>query len=426
MVRNGGLFRSAKAYPFAGKPDAVVPPPLILWGRFAFRTWIGPAPGAAACEPRRSILRHIQVEPRSKLGFARSRSALPGGAMKLLSTRHTGFTLIEILVVIAIIGVLVGLLLPAVQSAREASRRTQCVNNLKQVGIALANYNDMHQVIVPGRIFGLDVGPPPRSGCDGTMLSGCQDTPWFVMMLPQLEQQPLYNQFNFALGTEGPVYLNYLGYFSNTTVFATKVSSFQCPSDREESFQFQAEFLGGLFSGPTITKGNYAVSWGNTEWDQANLTNPAVTYLNSAFGHTNRTFSMVTDGASNTIFLAEIRQGAPYDIRGVIWTSVPGAGSFMTRFTPNNTIDIYHIDSSGVDELPDPTLCVTEPDQGLPCIGNASQHSSFAGARSSHPGGINALFGDGSVRIARDTINPKIWVALNSIAAGEVLSSDSY
>jgi hypothetical protein len=69
---------------------------------------------------------------------------------------------------------------------------------------------------------------------------------------------------------------------------------------------------------------------------------------------------MVTDGLSNTVFLAEIRQGSPYDIRGVIWTSVPGAGSYMTRFTPNGSLDVYLRDPEAVDELPDPTLCVSE------------------------------------------------------------------
>ena len=98
---------------------------------------------------------------------------------------------------------------------------------------------------------------------------------------------------------------------------------FQCPSDRDKTFQFQPTFQSGTFAGLTITKGSYAVSWGNTEWDQRGLTDPPVAYLTSPFGHTGRTVSMVTDGLSNTVFLAEIRQGSPYDIRGVIWTSVP-------------------------------------------------------------------------------------------------------
>ena len=344
--------------------------------------------------------------------------------MKASGKRPLGFTLIELMVAIAIIGLLIALVLPAVQASREAARRAQCESNLKQIGIALANYNDLHQVIVPGRIFAIDVGPPPASGCNGLMLSGCQDTPWFLLMLPQLEQQALYDNFNFVLGTEGPAFLKYPGFFANTTVFATKVGLFQCPSDRAQSFQFQSAFVSGTFAGPTITRGNYAVSWGNTEWDQLDLTDPPVRNLASAFGQTTRTNSMVTDGTSNTVFIAEIRQGSLNDIRGVIWTSVPGAGSFMTRFTPNGRNDIYLEDPDGLDELPDATLCVTE--SSLPCVGFASQGASFAGSRSQHPGGVHSLFGDGSVRFTKSTINPVRWVQLNSINGGEVLSDPSY
>jgi len=344
--------------------------------------------------------------------------------MKRTDGRHLGFTLIELLVVIAIIGLLLGLVLPAVQASREAARRAQCQNNLKQIGIALSNYNDLHQVIVPGRIFGIDVGPPPASGCNGLMLSGCQDTPWFVLMLPQMEQQSLYNHFNFALGTEGPAFLGFPGFFANTTVFSMKVGLYQCPSDRVESFQFQPSFVSGTFAGRTITKGNYAVSWGNTEWDQLDLTDPVVRNLPSPFGQTTRTNSMVTDGLSNTVFIAEIRQGSLNDIRGVIWTSVPGAGSFMTRFTPNGRNDVYLQDPLGLDELPDQTLCVSE--SNLPCVGFASQGASFAGSRSQHPGGVNTLFGDGSVRFTKSTVDPMIWIGLNSISGGEVVSDSSY
>src|SRR5262249_40972300 len=227
------------------------------------------------------------------------------------------------------------------------------------------------------------------------MLSGCQDTPWFVLMLPQLGQQALYNNFNFALGTEGPAFLGFPGFFANTTVFGAKFGPFQCPSDRDESFRFQPGFAVKSFAGPTITKGNYAVSWGNTAWDQLNLTDPPVSYLTSAFGHTTRTISMVTDGTSHTVFIAEIRQGSFNDIRGVVWTSVPGAGSYMSRFTPNSRFDIDLQDPFGVDELPDQTLCVTE--SNMPCTGFASQGAAFAGSRSQHPGVVHALMGDGSV-----------------------------
>jgi prepilin-type N-terminal cleavage/methylation domain-containing protein/prepilin-type processing-associated H-X9-DG protein len=336
-----------------------------------------------------------------------------------------GFTIVEVLVAISVVSLLAALLMPALQSAREASRRALCLNNLRQLGVAVHSYHSTHGLIVPGRIFRVEAGPPPASGCDGSLLSGCQDTPWFVLLLPELEQQPLYNQFNFDLGAEGPGYAKFLGFFANTTVFGTKIGVFQCPSDRNDPFRFDTTFQQGQFSGPVLTRGNYAMNWGNTRWDQAGLTGPPVAYLPSAFGHTSRSFAAVTDGLSQSVFAGEILQGATHDIRGLVWTSVPGAGTFMSRFAPNQTQDIYKR-TSGFDLLPDDSLCTSEPQLGLPCLGVASQYAAFAGARSRHPGLINALFGDGSVRPVKSTVDPAIWVALGSISSGEVVQADSY
>src|SRR6188472_287845 len=104
-----------------------------------------------------------------------------------------GFTLIELLVVIAIIGVLIALLLPAVQQAREAARRTQCLNNMKQIGLAVHNYTDAHGMFPLGRVFGKR--PTSNSECT-SILQGCQDTPWFVLLLPFVEQEQFAGAFN--------------------------------------------------------------------------------------------------------------------------------------------------------------------------------------------------------------------------------------
>jgi prepilin-type N-terminal cleavage/methylation domain-containing protein/prepilin-type processing-associated H-X9-DG protein len=342
--------------------------------------------------------------------------------------RRRAFTLIELLVVIAIIAVLIALLLPAVQAAREAARRIQCVNNCKQLGLAIHNYHDVNNGLPPGRIWQNGL-----YGC-GYNFFTCQDTTWFILMLPQFEQQPLANAFNYSLGVGGPLAPLPLGFFANSTVCATKINVFQCPSDRNNTFQITPQYVGGALSGPTFSKGNYVVSWGNTQWDQANITvnGNAVTYLKSAFGHDGTIgFASVTDGLSNTAFMAEVLQGAQYDVRGVIWQSIAGGSHYMSRFPPNTPQDFYGGTYPGGgliqgDQLNQTFFCVNEPVLGLPCQGGVGDHAAFAGARSHHSGGINVLFGDGSVRFVKNTINPAIWIALNSINSGEVISADAY
>ncbi len=327
-----------------------------------------------------------------------------------------GFTLIELLVVIAIIAVLIALLLPAVQAAREAARRAQCVNNMKQTGLALHNYYSIHSVIPPGRIW--------NPACGMNILGQCQNTPWFILMLPQFEQQALANAFNFGIGAEG---VKFLGLSANSTVSMARIGFFQCPSDRSQTYQFPA-WAPSPLNTAIMTKGNYGVSWGNTEWDQQAITlgSVSIASLPSAFGHQgNISFASVTDGLNSTAFVAELLQGEVNDIRGTMWTVSPGGGSYMSRFTPNQFQDIYGTGATG-DQLGYLHFCVNEPGQGLPCTGVNGELTAFAGARSKHPGGINVLFGDGSVRFLKQTISPTVWVALNSIASGEVISADAY
>src|SRR4051794_3791795 len=114
-----------------------------------------------------------------------------------MSKRHCGFTLIELLFVIAIISLLIALLLPAVQAAREAARRAQCTNNLKQLGLALANYESANDCLPIGMVYAVNgVSGMPGAICMSPGGANCQNTPWFVLMLPYIEQAPLYNAFN--------------------------------------------------------------------------------------------------------------------------------------------------------------------------------------------------------------------------------------
>jgi len=317
--------------------------------------------------------------------------------------------------------VLIALLLPAVQAAREAARRAQCVNNLKQMGLAIHNYHDVNNGLPPGRIW---------SGVGwSSIFSGQQNTPWFVLMLPMFEQGVLGNAFNYQIGSEGVKVGPYpQGIFMNSTVANTKLGVFQCPSDRSITYYINPAYGGPITLTLPYTKGNYAASWGNTGWAQ-NLSGTYTTqYMQSPFGHKmSLNLASVTDGTSNTVFLGEVLQGAQYDVRGMMWSTVPGGSNFMSRFTPNAYKDALNAVSGGDFLNNAPTLfCTPEPVMGLNCFPNASDEDAFAGARSRHSGGINVTMGDGSVKFVKNSVNPAVWLGLNTIAGGEVIGSDAY
>jgi prepilin-type N-terminal cleavage/methylation domain-containing protein/prepilin-type processing-associated H-X9-DG protein len=362
-----------------------------------------------------------------------------------MSQRRRGFTLIELLVVIAIIAVLIALLLPAVQAAREAARRIQCTNNLKQLGLALANYESSNGCYPIALVYGVGVAPCSSPGFG----RGCQNTPWFLLMLPFIEQGPLYNSFNASIGMEGPPPAAApMGFTVNSTVFTTKIASFQCPSDNSNAFSFAtlSAATGGLVPAYSYspTKGNYGINVGNTDYGGVAFGAYPTLYRQAPFGsNTSGTgplairVASVTDGLSNTHFMSEILQGANDDIRGTVWFDDPGAGSYMTRFTPNGFLDFLQsginmdviasfVTGPGHSPAQPGELCDSQPVQQLPCYNSSSEGFAFAGSRSRHPGGINTLFGDGSVHFMKNSINPQTWIALGTISGGEVVSSDSY
>jgi prepilin-type N-terminal cleavage/methylation domain-containing protein/prepilin-type processing-associated H-X9-DG protein len=379
-----------------------------------------------------------------------------------MSERRRGFTLIELLVVIAIIAVLIALLLPAVQAAREAARRAQCTNNLKQLGLSIANYESANNSYPIGSVFG--VGYPP---CTSPGFGhGCQNTPWFILMLGYIDQGALANSFNFSIGMEGSNFPGYpAGFIINATVYTTRIASFQCPSDVTQSFSFTAA-AGNSVPLPPLpyqpTKGNYGVNWGNLDYGQGvygNFSGLRNLFLQSPFGvSTSGTgpilirVASVTDGTSNTQFVSELLQGASDDLRGTIWVDNPGAGSYMTRFRPNGYQDYVPLLQPWASLAPSAavaldfadnlaafggsmigssppnaaSLCDSQPVQSLRCNDQGTEGGEYAGSRSRHPGGVDTLFGDGSVHFMKNTISPQTWVQLGSINGGEVISSDSY
>jgi prepilin-type N-terminal cleavage/methylation domain-containing protein/prepilin-type processing-associated H-X9-DG protein len=335
------------------------------------------------------------------------------------STRYRGFTLVELLVVIAIIAVLIALLLPAVQSAREAARRAQCVNNLKQLGIAMHNYNNTIGTFPIG-VMGILSVDYPNGYPFGTNANNRRS--WSFMILPYLEQGPLFQSINFSLPWNQP------NGRANTTVQKVKIPGFYCPSDPNTGTLMDGRF-----------KANYMVSWGNSDWGQDlknNSWNPftggypapldRVSFGGAPFT-VDRSFGIqtITDGTSNTLLMSELKitlqngdqnGSANQDHRGDLYNDDYNCDQFMT-YTPPNT------------SLPDwmgngncQSLFAGNP----PCIRPATAQWAYNAARSYHAGGVNGLLADGSVKFFKDSININTWRALGSTQGAEVISADSF
>jgi prepilin-type N-terminal cleavage/methylation domain-containing protein/prepilin-type processing-associated H-X9-DG protein len=329
--------------------------------------------------------------------------------MDTSKSRRHGFTLIELLVVIAIIAVLIALLLPAVQAAREAARRIQCTNNLKQFGLAMHNYHQAHGTFPIG-IMGIR-GPTPRYPQVGDTSGANNRRTWVYSIAPFIEQGALFQSFNFNLPWN---------HATQTTVLRTYMAACHCPSDpNTDSIEEQS-------SSNHRPKGNYMVNWGNTHYDQDRSNNPfkgpagTVMFIGSPFSLDN-CFGVqnLTDGTSNTLLLAEVIVGAPKgtaqslsDHRGDIYNDDHNGAMFMAYTTPNSLIPDYV-----------PTYCQHPFGQNPPCL---NKSPAFNAARSFHPGGVNATMADGSVKFVKNNVNITTWRALGTPNGGEVLSADSW
>jgi prepilin-type N-terminal cleavage/methylation domain-containing protein/prepilin-type processing-associated H-X9-DG protein len=353
---------------------------------------------------------------------------------------RSAFTLIELLVVIAIIAVLISLLLPAVQAAREAARRASCVNNLKQIGLGLHNYESANGVFPPGRINTYVTG---NGHCWGA----------HSQYLPFIEQQALFNSMNFIMNPE-PDYST-TNAVVNMTAATTPVNFLLCPSDTGPSM---VQVGGGTFAVHSYLHNvgsNYAV----VQQPPGGMAQPnGIFYENSDVR-----IASISDGTSQTVAMSESvhsTDGAPTGFNSLQAFQKNRLGGFV--LTGNNSA------GNGppiVDDTDYRTRCLTDappgfqPTRGVKWYYGAPGHSMYnhrrppndksydcrgglphstqaladwrnlslnITARSNHSGGVNAVFCDGSVRFVKNTISVQAWQALGSRNGGEVISADSY
>lgn len=362
-----------------------------------------------------------------------------------MKRRRPGFTLIELLVVMGIVGMLLAFLLPAVQSARESSRRVHCAHNLKQIGLAVHNYHDMFQVLPPGTASRFPSANEffsklIENGGHFDPRNSTPETPWLLQLFPQLDQAALWTAFDANPGCFGFVNLrppySMTGPNVNWPVITQKLAVLQCPTDRDSTFSFDVNaLLASQLGIPVLqcARGNYAANWGNTTWEQTSdldgdgAGDAGVEYLTAPFSRSRSiAMSLMTDGSDNTVLAAEVRKGLEIDGRGATGTLLPGGNLYMSRFAPNGVSDYYQITpatgpGSG-DQMPWPRTCNNE--RHLPCSYQPRQSLSFAGARSQHAGGVFVLMASGRARFVADNIDQRLWIAVHGISDGSPLQLD--
>jgi len=327
--------------------------------------------------------------------------------------QRRGFTLIELLVVIAIIAVLIALLLPAVQAAREAARRSQCVNNLKQIGIALHNYHDSNGAFPPPRLMtgsctSLNLPNTPNAGL-------VLNTTGFTMLLGYMEQTALYNAYNFSqasangVGVNSSPNTNLSGTcYANSTVVGTMVATFQCPSDEE--MPVEDDTASSTYFRVNARRSNYkfAVAY-YSDSSCAGSAAPNRALRGMFYSDLSTRLADVTDGTSNTVAVGEARQRTTSPNWGTWW----GAGNH----TAVHGLVLPPTNASYLRYMPNGVNPAANNFEKLP-------YAWTFGGR--HPGGMNVVLGDGSVRFIKESISPSTWWAIHTMASGEVISSDSY
>ncbi len=371
-----------------------------------------------------------------------------------------GFTLIELLVVIAILAVLIALLLPAVQAAREAARRAQCVNNLKQLGLAMHNYFQAQNILPSGgSLEPYNVGAsynPSNYTITGPMVNW-DGWSGFALMLPYLEQGPLYNAINFSFSDDWN-YLGIAGYI-NSTVTNTVLVTFGCPSDPSWNSLHVTSLPGNAYF---TDINNYYMSTGTSTYSTTGVGAP----VTGLFGYQTKIgLQDITDGTSNTIAYSE---GLTGDRNPQAMTLGMSTGVVNSVGTCTNQYDASTVGGSTANALAgmmaDIALCNTQfvtlrlNDRGyrwgMGCMGytffntfmppngggltkfgscrfqccsnGQAAHDQYVLATSNHSGGVNVTMADGSSRFIKSSISIPTWWALGTKGNGEVISSDQY
>ncbi|GAA4432207.1 DUF1559 domain-containing protein [Bremerella cremea] len=351
-----------------------------------------------------------------------------------------GFTLVELLVVIAIIGVLIALLLPAVQQAREAARRMQCTNNLKQIGLAIHNYASTHGVFPSGYISHAtrEGSGPGSAAIDGDTWDAAPGWGWGALLLPFLEQGNVAD----AIDWQSPIWNA-----TNRAAIATPLTGFLCPSvsGETEPFTLRDEAAGALtrYGDPIVVgRSHYIASHGQEScWGECGASASGLVFTDIYAGTTKTVaihgdaskvadgpfyrnsrvrFRDITDGTTNTLFISEHSS----KLSDKTWVGVvPGAFTHPRFLTPENgpdaaaTLVMMHVGPSGGE------LDIT----GSPIIHPMNYPTLHVGQMySEHPGGGNLLYGDGSVGFQPETIDLILAAELASMNEGEVIQSRGF
>ncbi len=374
------------------------------------------------------------------------------------SHRSRGFTLIELLVVIAIIAVLIALLLPAVQAAREAARRAQCTNNLKQLALAVHNYESANGTFPAQSMI------PPLASQDRSQTGW--SISWILPLLQYTEQTPMFNAYNFS---DDPMTASASGNgWANTTVAASKLSILACPSENisdplreimSTPYYYGTTNYVGCYGGPgPLTTCSGTIVPIMNHW-MTPATNLSPTYAPVRI-------ASITDGTSNTALISERLTGttnyyftrnsnlykrgewhspvtAPYpSTQATLLSYVQGCNSIAGTTTNRYggaagqmwiaAFPIYLVTNSYNHFGPPNQIACTNPAESGYQGGFSDSNLYYVGPlgsappNSNHPGGVVEAFADGSVRFMKDSVNPVTWWALGSRSGGEVVSSDAY